>query len=218
MKKLFVLFVLLSVTKALFPQLNDLIVTKEGDSVRCQIDSVSNNVISFKVKAKNTIVNTYVDSTQVMNYQFNFYPEEMDKAFSVYQISPYKHSLFVGLTLVAFTVNYEQIFRVDSSNRFSLRGGFGYDFLNQKMIFMAECNYILGKRNNFAEVGLGYQAPEKFPGMVIFRLGYRLESRQGVLFKVYPMLFFNLANDKDNVFEDEWKVFGGVGVSIGKLF
>jgi len=213
MKRTFGLFILSVVFFTTTAQQYDLIVTKEGDSISCQLDSIANGRFYFKMKVKNQFVNTFADAREIKNYEYNAI-----QASEKQNTNTFVNSLFVGITFVALTLNYEHVFQLAESTKISMRGGIGYDFLNTNTIFMGEVNLIFGKFKNFFEAGIGYQVPQKFPGILIFRPGYRHESKRGVLLKTYPMLFVNLANDHDNIFEDDWKVFVGVGVSIGKSF
>ena len=224
MKKLLFILIVLSIFISVNAQDYDLIVTTEGDSIACFIDSISEAKIYFRMKSRDKWVTTNLHTNQVVRHESHVIKknEVIFRAgtsiiIEIEEENPttktiHKNSVFLGIAIVAYTVNYERVFPITNKIGISLRLGLGYDFFNKNTIVLEEINLLVGGSKSFFELGFGHQFPGKAPGFLILRPGYRYQSFKGFLLKAYPIFLFNLDSD------DDWKYFGFVGVSIGYAF
>jgi len=224
MKKLLFILIVLSIFSSVNAQDYDLIVTTEGDSIACFIDSISEAKIYFKMKSRDRWIKTNLTTNQVVRHEFNvinksgvIFREGTSIIIEIEEENPTtktirKNSVFLGIAFVAYTVNYERVFPITNKIGISLRLGLGYDFYNKNPLVLEEVNLLVGGHKSFFELGLGHQFPGKIPGLLILRPGYRYQSFNGFLLKLYPLFLFNLDNT------DDWKYWGFFGVSIGQTF
>lgn len=228
MKKSLILALCVILIGKAFSQNYDLLVTTDGDSIACHIDSIANNTVYFKMKASKYWVHTSAEQSRVAELKYDAIDKELyvfKKGSSIIEtdkeqrlptnvpINSIRHNaVFFGVTFVALTINYEHLFPIKDNIGFSTRAGTGFDFINMNFLIIGEGNFLVGGPNNFLELGAGYQYQYQTSGFLMFKLGYRFQHDKGFLFKISPMYFYNLEKNGD------WKHFGGISFGFGSCF
>ena len=76
MRLVFLLIVILSCLSPIYSQTYDLIITNDGDSIACYIDSISNSKIYYQAKINNNWIQTYADTSILIEYKLNVIDEK----------------------------------------------------------------------------------------------------------------------------------------------
>ena len=198
-KTIFIVFLLIPV--GIYAQDLDLIITNDGDSIACNIDSISNSSIYFKMKIRNTWIHAEMDINMVSEYQRetikrNLYifktgtsyiqSLKQKPAFSIRDIQ--RNSVYVGI----LTVNYSRMIPGDRVV-FTVAGGLSFIVGG----LLAESTILIGGTMHFFEPGFGaycgfgiddgeidYNSLMFVPAI---RTGYRYQGPEGFLFRVAPL-------------------------------
>lgn len=205
-----------------YSQTFDLIVTTTGDSIACQIDSVSDMNIYFEIKIKGNWVHTNIERSEITEFQY----KTIDKKLVVFKPgSSYIESLvdttitektmfdiqrnsvyyeLAGNGFFSGSVNYDRLFPISNKAGFILRGGIAY---YEGILLIGEVNLLAGSRKHYFELGFGttFHIDRAFP---ILRTGYRYMGKKGLLIRVAPL--FILAGEDYPQF---W-----FGVTVGYSF
>ena len=172
MKKVFLLLICMFIVMSAFSQNYDLIVKSDGDSIPCQIDSITNSRLYFTLKHRGHWTQTFINSNQITEYKYNVLPKKSVK----YLVNPkYGNSHasdlerkknvihgtvgFLGVWAVA-NINYERLI-LDRKDKFLntlwLRvggGGYaGWDVSGPHAV--VGFTLITGKKNSHIETHLG---------------------------------------------------------------
>ena len=234
MKKYLFLLVFLIGIAEVFSQDYDLIVTKEGDSIACNIDSITDAYIYFEMKSNNTWAHTHMDMDKVSEskrLELDRKTIRLKPGTSILlpsdQVRPgpasmweiRKNSLVVANDfLFSITLSYERLIPVHDAVGIVLRAGTGITGESDDpipLVFMGQGSMLMGQRKHFIETGVGYYQtiyhnPSFFP-----LIGYRYMGFKGLSLKA----FVKLSYYTDDSWIDEWGQGRlGLGISIGYRF
>ena len=229
MKRNLFLVVILSCIGNAFSQNFDLIVTTEGDSIACHIDSITDAYIFFEMKDGYHWMHTKKDMNMVSEYkrmELDGKTIRMKPGTSILlpsdQIPPGpasiwenpKNSLIIANDfLFSITISYERLIPVHDRIAFMLRGGTGITFESgEEVVFIGQVSMLVGKTKHFLETGSGYYQtfnadPSFFP-----LIGYRYMGVKGLSIKAH----IRVAYYTDDEWAAEWgSPSFGWGISIG---
>jgi hypothetical protein len=95
-----------------------------------------------------------------------------------------------------------------------LRGGMGNTIVFGEGKILIESGFLIGKGNNYFDVGLGYTFDSTGPNKYYFntlRLGYRYQGKKGFIFRLAPLLLWT-----DESYDDNYGFW--FGISLGYSF
>lgn len=166
MKKIIIILFLLSGLN-LNAQNYDLIVTTTGDSIACQIDSITDNYIYFEMMINERWIHTYTSKSDCINYEFNTIDKRVVvfksgssyiKKISTFKLKAYYYDLIVTVHGDSIACNIDSI--TDSDIHFEMMVNnrwvhtytplrevteYKYDTVNKKLaILKPESSYIQG--------------------------------------------------------------------------
>jgi hypothetical protein len=181
------------ITPGLRAQDFDLIVIKDGDSIACRIDSISNSKIYLEMKAQGTWVRTEIALDKIQHYEYRAINRQ-DYVFksgsstieSRLEKRLQKNSVYVGLGSLC----YGRTFPLGTAN-IAVAGGLAWpDGLGMYL----ESTVFMGKRKHFFETGLATallpdEGSVEAVGIII-RAGYRYQGPKGFLFRSAPTIGF----------------------------
>lgn len=212
MRKTFYFLLLLSIFFKTYAQKYDLIVTTRGDSIVCNIDSITDAMIYFEMKNNNNWIHTNINKNELIEYKsdaidrrlFIFregtsYIESIRQEAASMQDFP-RNSIYVGI----LTINYSRVFPREHIS-VALAGGLSY--LGEFGV-LGETTLLMGGKKHFFEPGI-MAAFSSDIGVLMFRTGYRYQGSQGFLFRISPMFVIGL---------DEGDFFIVPAASIGYSF
>ena len=194
MRKTFYFLLLLSVFSETYAQEYDLIVTTRGDSIVCNIDSITDAVIYFEMKSNYNWVSTNINRNEVIEFKHNAIDMNMFvfKSGTSYIISPrqenasfwdiQRNSIYAGI----MTVNYSRMIPGDHV-AFTLAGGLS--FLDG-VALQTEATLLLGGTKHFFEPGILWWHDNIDDFLLLIRTGYRYQSPKGFLFRIAPLFTF----------------------------
>ncbi len=217
MKKITLTTIFLLTFHFFYGQDYDLIVTTTGDSIICQIDSISKDNIYLKMKHKDNWVCTFLNKSKIKEYKKNvidkkvFNSESGDGKTITSVKDIRKNSVyyeFLGNGLFFGSVNYDRLIPITKNIAITLRGGISY---YDNVFFIGEINMLVGRSNHFFEGGVAYPFINvDFPPMI--RAGYRYQGPKGLIVRAAP-LYFRPVNDDGEINNIFW-----FGLSIGYSF
>lgn len=232
MKRNLFLVLFLSCIGTAFSQNFDLIVTTDGDSIACHIDSITDTHIFFEMKTDYYWTHTQKDMNKVSEYkrlELDGKTIRMKTGTSILlpsdQIPPGpasiweipKNSLIIANDfLFSVTISYERLIPVHDIIAFMLRGGTGITLESgEEFVIMGQVSMLIGKTKHFLETGCGYYQtlnadPSFFP-----LIGYRYMGVKGLSIKAHVRVAYYT--------DDEWAAEWGSpdfgwGISIGYRF
>ena len=208
-KKSFFFLLLLSVNFGTFAQQYDLIVTIRGDSIACNIDSITSTSVYFEMKYEDVWINTHMDRKDVSEYEYDAIDGNMYvfKPGTSYIKSPSqthpasnrfirKNSVYAGI----LSINYARTIPVDQVG-ITIGGGFLWI---DGPGFVIESTVLIGSNRHFFEPGImgfsifntstgeiadPYDSDDKLAGVTV-RMGYRYQGTRGFLFRAGANLAF----------------------------
>jgi hypothetical protein len=182
-----------------FAQHYDLIVTTEGDSVACRIDSTTENRIYFEMKINSQWIHTQIDRSAVAHIEQNAIPKgqylyepgtSIIRAVSKGDIR--RNSIYAGI----LSINYSRRFGKEGS----ITLGGGLIWLDAPGIVL-ESTILIGGTRHFLEPGINGFCLFDEGGIAVFydeqmiggsfRLGYRYQGPKGLLIRAAPQLTIN---------------------------
>ncbi len=219
MKKFLIIIILLGVNGIISAQVYDLIVKKNGDSLACFIDSITDAQLFFEMRRLDQLIHTRLEKSNVKEYKENVLHAE----YVVFKqgSSVIKHvrtpteicKNFLYIELLgngnSWSANYERFFPRQKKLHFTIRAGFsqsdGYTVI-EKLGIIGETNALLFGPKHFFENGIGFvyfpeHASDSYPTL---KTGYRFHGKNGL------MLRLGIAYIEGNSF---WP-----GISIGFSF
>ena len=189
MKRTIYFLLLFSAFSETYSQEYDLIVTTQGDSIACNIDSITDAVIYFEMKSNYNWVNTNINRNEVIEFMHNAIDMRMFvfKPGTSYIISSrqeadsfwgiQRNSVYAGI----YTINYSRMIPGDRV-AFTIAGGVSVIVGG----LIVETTMLKGGTKHFFEPGvLMYFDPEVFWPMI--RTGYRYQGPKGFLFRIAPL-------------------------------
>jgi hypothetical protein len=203
-------------------QKKDIIIILEGDSILCEIDSMTNEYIYFEMIQGGQLIQTKVLKREVKLYEENLYKDsdfKLKKGSSIIE-GPYgsmkdinKNSIFFSSTIVTNSIHYERLIPINNILSTGLSAGFDFMFDKEKPVSIFELNFSLFNPKNSFEFGPGiYTYLRDFKSAVYtFHAGYKYLGPNGFLFKIYPML----VKYESDILPD---VFPWIGISVGYNF
>jgi len=183
-----------------FSQDLDLIVTTEGDSIACHIDSITKTHIYFEMKNQNNWAHTHIDKTDVSEYKRN----AIDKKQFVFKAgasiiespkpaSPgsirdiQKNSVYVGI----LSFSYARMIPGEHVG-INLAGGLSFliAMFGDNVGFMGEISLLTGGIKHFFEPGFFVVTDfdDTFPKV---RFGYRYQGPDGFLIRAGILLGYD---------------------------
>lgn len=187
------LVVCLAVCPWVHSQNLDLIVTTEGDSIACRIDSVSDSKIMFSMRNKGQWINTGLGLEKVSFYErevirkqdYIFQPGS-SRIETAFQSKLQKNSIYLGLGSLCYGRTFPGY-----PASFTIAGGLAWP---DGLGIYLESTAMFGKYKHYFETGLAtaflpYDSGLGFLG-VILRCGYRYQGPKGFLFRSAPTLGF----------------------------
>ncbi len=232
-KNLFLIVFLIGIGNA-FSQDYDLIITTEGDSIACHIDSITDTHIYFEMKANYYWTHTRMDINKVSEFKesvldknaIDFKPgtsillpsDQVPPGPASMREIPKNSLILANDFLFSITISYERLIPVHDRIGFMLRGGTGITGESDDpipLVFMGQVSTLFGKSRHFLETGVGYYQtlyhnPSFFP-----LIGYRYMGFKGLSVKAFiELLYFT-----EESWVDEWGQ-GRLswGISIGYRF
>jgi hypothetical protein len=190
MKKTFCFLLLLSIFFRTYSQKYDLIITTRGDSIVCNIDSITDAIIYFEMKSNYNWVSTNINRNEVIEFKHNIIDMNMFvfKPGTSYIISPRKehttlrdiqrNSIYFGI----MTINYSRMIPGDHI-AFTLAGGLSFI---DGIALQTETTLLLGGTKHFFEPGILWWH-DSIDDFVLIRTGYRYQSLKGFLFRIAPL-------------------------------
>ena len=193
-----VILVQLSFMSVALSQKYDLIVTNQGDSIACKIDSISSTNVYFEMRFRNKWTTTHIAKSDIIVYKMNEFNKK-DISFKPHTsyiagpnpllIHPITRNIAYGsasylLYHYSISLNYERIFKVskDARKTYSYRVGYGIIDSKQGKILLATFNTLRGKTKNKFETNIGaalineeHSYGPHFVTLVL-NLGYRLQT------------------------------------------
>lgn len=209
-----------------------MIITTEGDSIACHIDSITDTQIYFEMKFNNNWTHTDID----MNKVSEFKRLELDRKTihlkpgtsillpsdqvppgpaSIWEIP--KNSLIIANDfLFSITLSYERLIPVHDRIGIMLRGGTGITFESgEELVFMGQVSMLIGRTKHFLETGGGYYQTLNYSPSFFPLIGYRYMGFKGLSAKA----FIKLSYYTEESWKDEWGQGRlGFGISIGYRF
>ncbi len=230
-KNLFLIVFLIGIGNA-FSQDYDLIITTEGDSIACHIDSITDTHIYFEMKANYYWTHTHMDVNKVSEFkrlELDRKTIRFKRGTSILlpsdQVTPGpnsmreipKNSLILANDfLFSITISYERLIPVHDRIGFMLRGGTGITLESgEELVFMGQVSTLFGKRRHFLETGVGYYQTLNYSPSFFPLIGYRYMGFKGLSVKASIRLSYYT----EESWVDEWgqgKL--GWGISIGYRF
>jgi len=168
----------------------DLIVSSDGDSIICQIDSITDSHLYFEMKSANHWTHTRIEIARVTRYErdvirlkdYLFKPGTTIIE-SVYSKSLPRNSAYVGIMSVSYS-------RTIEGNPLSITLGAGLSYIENPGMLL-EITGLKGRENHFFEFGIiGGVYTDGYSGAFL-RLGYRYQGPRGFLFRSAPLLGFS---------------------------
>lgn len=189
-----VLVIFLVSSREIKAQTYDLVITKNGDSIACRIDSTSTSKIFFEMKFNGAWINTSLELEKVQSYKkeaihrrnFIFAPgtSNIQKPFE--KRLP-KNSVFIGLGTFCYGRTFEgNPISVTVSGGLSWPDGLGL-YLESTALFGRKINHRF--EAGLATAVLPFHGDFEFLG-IIFRCGYRYQGSKGFLFRSGASLAF----------------------------
>lgn len=179
----------------------DLIVTIQGDSIACNIDSIADAVIYFEMKYNNNWVNTSIYRNEVANYEYDTINRKLYvfRQGSSYIESPRpvsirglpRNSVYAG----AISINYSRLIPGDRLD-FTVAGGFQFAVPG----LQAETTMLIGRTKHYFEPGIMVyhsfmEIYDELVRLTMIRLGYRYQGPKGFLIRIVPMLVWDFNID-----------------------
>jgi len=167
-------------------QYYDLILSTEGDSIACRIDSITDTHIYFEMKSANYWTPTSIEIARVARHELKVI-NKRDYLFkpgttiieSAYTENLPRNSVYLGI----MSVNYS---RTLGGNPLGITLGVGFSYIDSPGI-LAEITGLKGRKKHFFEFGIMGVYYADFPG-VLLRLGYRFQGPKGLLIRAAPLL------------------------------
>jgi len=230
-KHLFLIVFLISTVEA-YSQDYDLIVTNEGDSIACRIDSITDAYIYFEMKSNNVWTHTHMDMDKVSKFK----RLELDRKkirlkpgtsillpsdqvrqgpASMWEIR--KNSLVIANDfLFSITLSYERLIPVHDAVGIVLRGGTGISGESgEELVIMGQGSMLIGQRKHFFETGVGYYQTLNYSPSFFPLIGYRYMGFKGLIIKAQLRVSFYT---EDSWIEEWGQGELGWGISIGYRF
>jgi hypothetical protein len=208
-KNLLLILVLLTILFQVFSQDYDLIVTTNGDSIACRIDSITDTHIYFEMKSKKYWKHTHINRSDVIEFKYDtinkktfVFKEGTSIIEKIKEPMPpstsipgtQKNAISIETTLyLALLLSYERMFPLNNLSGISVRGGCGHGIdWEGGHYFLGESTLLLGGPEHIFELGFSFYyfdlgSPELCP---FARVGYRFHGYNGLLFK--PALYLYL--------------------------
>ena len=200
LKLFLLLFVLLASFFSAYTQEYDLIVRNNGDSIVCNIDSISDSKIYFESKFNNRWVHSNLDRSDISEFQEDIIDIKSVKLIQrTSQIRPYnpafeinsvreiqRNSVYVDLHILLINVFYERIFPMNDNLAITAGGGIiqAWGFSSETFI-APKLTLLIGGVKHFFEPGIAVpiaiigDQDEWHMGIV----GYRYLGPQGFVFR-----------------------------------
>jgi len=190
MKRNLILIVLLASFFNAYSQNYDLIVTTDGDSIGCRIDSINDSTIYFEMKVNNNWLHTTIKKSQVTHYKLLAIDEKSVsfKAGTSYIESPKERTSFKNIQKNAVyvenlvnlpSVNYDRILPLSNRTGIILKVGLSY---YSKLFITSEALFLVGGMKHFFEIGVGYDYGQDMVDLY-GRIGYRYIGKKGLMLK-----------------------------------
>jgi hypothetical protein len=198
--------VILLVATCGFAQDYDLIVTTNGDSIACRIDSITESHIYFEMKSQNKWVHTNIEKEKVSEYKQNAIDKKLYNfksgtsiitslkpaiPASMYHVR--KNSVYIGM----LSINYARMIPLSQTSGITLGGGLIMFYTQWGVV--AESSVLLGDTRHFFEpgiMGFYFFVDRNIPdtnavgSAVSLRIGYRYQATGGLLFRAAANLIF----------------------------
>ncbi len=231
LKNIFLIVFLIGIGNA-FSQDYDLIITTEGDSIACHIDSITDTHIFYEMKFDYNWTHTRMDVNKVSEFKesvldknaIHFKPgtsillpsDQVPSGPNSMREIPKNSLILANDFLFSITISYERLIPVHDRIGFMLRGGTGITLESgEELVFMGQVSTLLGKRRHFLETGVGYYQTLNYSPSYFPLIGYRYMGFKGLSVKAFiDLLYFT-----EESWVDEWgqgKL--GWGISIGYRF
>ena len=183
----------LSIAPRIHAQVLDLIVTKEGDSIACRIDSITSSKIHFEMKNKGRWINTETGLDRIsvyergaVNRQEYYFKPGTSTIESAYVNQLQKNSVYLGLGSLCYG-------RTFPGNQVSVTVAAGLGWPDGLGVYL-ESTVLFGKNKHYFEMGLSSPFLPDDGGIealgIIIRCGYRYQGPRGFLFRSAPTLGF----------------------------
>ncbi len=199
MKRYITILVFILLLIKIYPQKLDLIVTNNGDSIACSIDSLNVELIYFEMKNNNRWVHTKINMDRVGDYQFDtvkwilyeykpgssYIDSYKTKVVTVNEMR--KNSFYIEIKGDLYSINYDRLFPTNNYIGIALHGGIIHDSYEEKTRHLGEVIFLAGRNGHYFEQGFGWIYFASF--MPVVRLGYRYQSSFGLLVKAGPTLY-----------------------------
>ena len=173
----------------MYSQNFDLIVTIKGDSIACNIDSITAVDLHYEMKFRNNWIHTQINKSQVREYKLSAISKETAKFKSGTSYldsriqletnkSMNKNSIYVENLVIFPSINYDRFLSLSSHAGIILKVGLSY---YAAPFFIAESSFLIGNERSHFEVGGGFGG--KYMLGPFGRLGYRFIGRKGLVIK-----------------------------------
>lgn len=217
MRKLILLILLVGSLDFTYSQEYDLVITNNGDSIVCNIDSIVDSQIFLEIKVNGKWIQSSILQSQVLDYQENAIDLKdvrlkpgtsyIKPSIDNYNRLNAIYFEFGGVGVFWTLFSYDRIIPITEGIAFVPRIGLSY---YDEFYLVYEINFVAGGPHYF-EVGFGQNGLLGLQDYLI-HAGYRYHGKKGFLFKASPQLFheYSEGHDKQNSF---W-----LGVSLGYCF
>ena len=240
MKKYLLLLLLITSLKLVFSQeyYYDLIVKTNGDSLACNIDSVTDTHIYFEMKFNDKWIHTYKRKNEIAEFKQNAFDTNTIhlKPGSSYILhsdqlpSRPENNLNLGIfgDFSFISIQYERLFFINSTFFLSGKLGFGYNQEFQiistqapKEYFTYSChityNLNLKKEKYFLVLGLGGTIINAYPNYLYPIIGFRMQPLEFYKINFSPYIFipissFEVLLDSDFIIAP---IPFGIGINAG---
>lgn len=194
----------LTISGKSYSQNYDLIVTTEGDSIACFIDSITDSLIYIQLKFNEKWVHTWMKKSEISDYQMDvidkklFYFKEgtstiespVQVFISIKDIP--KNSIYIESEIFSLSPFYERMFAIGNQVGITAGGGLwinivGYD---RDDWIVAKSALLLGETKHFFECGV--LALYSLDGLsnkpIIPIIGYRYQRANGLLLRANALI------------------------------
>ena len=227
-KKLLTLLLLIAGGILAYSQNYDLIVKTNGDSIACRIDSITDSNIYFEMINRNYWINTSIDRTSVVEYQYNAIDQNAfvfkegtsyieKKSNTATKHGPLKNSLYIGSHLLTVDFLYERTIPLGNNIGLIAGGGIIQQFgFSDATNLVGKIDLILGGSKHFFETGIDIAPLKNDIGLLSFPIGYRYQNPKGFLLKI-ELLF--IVDSGTTRYGEKWTdIYQFPGVSLGYSF
>jgi hypothetical protein len=199
MRKFLIFIILITSVSYVYSQNYDLVVTNNGDSIACYIDSITETHIYFRMKNRERWVNTYLENTKIKSFEHNVIDKKaynfesgstkilgLKKDINSQYDIPKNSIILSNDFLFSITLNYERLIPIHEHVGFMLRIGSGYTAESgNELVIMSQPSMLIGNSKHFFETGVGYYqtfntSPSFFP-----LIGYRYMGIKGLTIKAF---------------------------------